>query len=55
MELNHDYTRLDFGVCQTFSEHVVVGVWNIEKFLSSCPQISDGLDDVMGPNNRTQY
>ena len=41
------FSDLDFGVRETFSEHVVVRVWNIEKLLSSGSQVSDGLDDVM--------
>ena len=41
------FSDLDFRVRETFSEHVVVRVWNIEKLLSSGSQVSDGLDDVM--------
>ena len=40
--------NLDFRVSKTLSEQIIVGVRNVEEFLSSCPQVCDSFDDVMG-------
>ena len=38
---------LDFRVCKTLPEQIIIGVWNVEELLSSGPQVGDSLDDVV--------